>query len=196
MTDDPANDPNGHLLVPVDREVPQREKRLREIGLGLGPDLEFDAFARNLAEAARGLGETRRTPFAFVNFVTDRQYLSGLYIAEDDVEAAADLAAPVEIGREVPLEYGFCPHVVVRRKALVLDDVCDYPRFAGNPVVDKLGIRTYLGAPLIDRTGTTLGTVCVVDREPRPWGHPGLNFIKEKAADLVELIQRREDSLD
>jgi GAF domain-containing protein len=59
---------------------------------------------------------------------------------------------------------------VVRRKALVLDDVCDYPRFAGNPVVDKIGIRSYLGAPLLDdRTGTALGTVCVVATEPRPW---------------------------
>jgi GAF domain-containing protein len=192
VTYDPASDPSGHLLVPVDREVPQRVTRLREIGLGLGPDQEFDAFARELAEAARSLTGARHTPFAFVNLVTDRQYLSGLYV---DSGPTADPAGSVEIGREVPLDHGFCPHVVVRRKALVLDDVCDYPRFAGNPVVDKLGIRTYLGAPLIDRTGTTLGTVCVIDREPRPWGHPGLNLIKEKAAELMQRIHLREGTL-
>ncbi len=191
MTYDPASDPSGHLLVPRDQEAPQRAARLREIGLGLGPDQEFDAFARNLAEAARSLTGARHAPFAFVNFITDKQYLSGLYI---DSGPSATMAGPVEIGREVPLDHGFCPHVVVRRKALVLDDVCDYPRFAGNPVVDKLAIRTYLGAPLIDRTGTTLGTVCVIDREPRPWGHPGLNLIKEQAAELMQRIQRREGS--
>jgi GAF domain-containing protein len=84
---------------------------------------------------------------------------------------------------------------VVRRKALVLDDVCDYPRFASNPVVDEIGIRSYLGAPLIDRTGATLGTVCVVDTEPRPWGRPGLQTIKTMAAELIDLIHRREKNL-
>jgi GAF domain-containing protein len=74
----------------------------------------------------------------------------------------------------------------------VLDDVCDYPRFAGNPVVDEIGIRSYLGAPLIDRTGIALGTVCVVDIEPRPWGRPGLETIKALAAELVAQIHARE----
>ena len=188
MTHEPLYEPVGHLLTPVDNEVPQRVARLRELGLGQGADPEFDAFARDLAETARRLAGTAVPPFAMVNFVTDRQFLAGLYAPQDPGGA-------VQLGREVPLDHGYCPHVVVRRKALVLDDVCDYPRFAGNPVVDKLGIRTYVGAPLIDRTGTALGTICVIDREPRPWGHPGLNLIKERAADLVELIRRREDML-
>jgi GAF domain-containing protein len=193
VTYDLATDPTGHLLTPVDPELPQREKRLREIGLGLGPDQEFDAFARNLADAARSLIGAGDAPFAFVNFITDRQHISGLYVAGQDSGSAAESVA-VDL-REGPLDFGFCPHVVVRRKALVLDDVCDYPRFAGNPIVDQLGIRTYLGAPLIDRTGTTLGTICVVDREPRPWGHPGLSLIKEMAADLMQRIHRREGHL-
>jgi GAF domain-containing protein len=185
VTYDPIIDPVDHLLVPVDPEAPKRAVRLRQLGLGQGPDREFDAFARELAEAGRDLSGADHTPFAMVNFVTDQQYLSGLY-------------APggVELGREVPLDHGYCPHVVVRRKALVLDDVCDYPRFAGNPVVDKLGIRTYIGAPLIDHTGAALGTICIVDNEPRPWGHPGLNLIKERAAELMQRIRRREELLD
>jgi GAF domain-containing protein len=64
--------------------------------------------------------------------------------------------------------------------------------FAGNPVVDEIGIRSYLGAPLIDWTGATLGTICVLDREPRPWGRPGLEFIKGQAAVLTELIRGRQ----
>jgi GAF domain-containing protein len=169
--------------------------RLREIGLGLGPDQEFDAFARHLAEAARSLTGARDAPFAFVNLITDQQNFSGLYVPAQDSGSATVSAGPVEIGREAPLDLGFCPHVVSRRKALVLNDVCDYPRFAGNPVVDMLGIRTYLGAPLIDRTGTTLGTICVIDREPRPWGHSGLNLIKARADDLMERIHHREGAL-
>ena len=96
------------------------------------------------------------------------------------------------LGRELARDHGFCPHVVVRRKALVLEDVSDYPRFAGNPVVDEFGIRSYLGAPLIDSTGMTLGTLCVADVQPRPWGKPGLEAIKSSAAELVARLERRE----
>lgn len=191
MSYDQVYEPSGHLLTPPDPDAPWRAARLRELGLGQGPDRELDAFARELAEAARELSGSEQTPFAMVNFVTDQQYLCGLYTPPSN-----DPADAVELGREVPLDHGYCPHVVVRRKALVLDDVCDYPRFAGNPVVDKLGIRTYVGAPLIDSSGVALGTICVVDSEPRPWGHPGLNLIKERAAELMQRIHRREGLLD
>lgn len=191
MTYDQIYEPSGHLLTPVDPEVPKRTARLRELGLGQAPDPELDAFARELAEIAWQLSGADHAPFAMVNFVTDRQYLGGLY-----APGGADAVGSVLLGREATLDLGFCPHVVVRRKALVLDDVCDYPRFAGNPIVDRLGIRTYVGAPLIDRTGTALGTICLVDNEPRPWGHPGLNLIKEKAAELIQRIHRREHPLD
>jgi GAF domain-containing protein len=82
--------------------------------------------------------------------------------------------------------------VVARRKALALEDVNDYPRFAGNPVVDEFGIRSYLGAPLIDGTGLVLGTVSVADVTPRPWGRPGLTAIKEHAALLVVELESRD----
>jgi GAF domain-containing protein len=186
VTNDQVYEPSGHLLTPVDHEVPQRAARLRELGLGQAPDRELDAFARELAEAARELSGADHAPFAMVNFVTDHQFLGGLYTPPGSSSAAGAMLQ----GREAPLDLGFCPHVVVRRKALVLDDVCDYPRFAGNPIVDGLGIRTYVGAPLIDRTGTALGTICFVDNEPRPWGRPGLDLIKASAADLTRWIDR------
>ncbi|MFE1797163.1 GAF domain-containing protein [Streptomyces sp. NPDC059517] len=114
----------------------------------------------------------------------------------DTIRGDADLgrSAPPSIGpgRHMARDYGFCPHVVVRHKALVLEDVRDYPRFAGNPVVDEYGIHSYLGAPLLDRTGIVLGTVCVTDVEPRPWGRSGLDTIKAMAAELVEQIELRE----
>lgn len=188
--------PAGHLLTPEDKEAPRRVARLRELGLGERPDPEFDGFARALAEAARVLTGAPGNPFTMVNFINeDRQYFAGLYVTPPSKLDSAVIAAPVagaQVGREMGLDHGFCPHVVVRRKPLVLDDVCDYPRFAGNPVVDQVGIRSYLGAPLIDRTGTTLGTICVVDREPRPWGHAGLDLIKARAAEMVDLIHARE----
>lgn len=182
-------DPEERVMVtPVDREAPDRVLRLHELGIGSRPDPEFDEFARRLA-AVTG------APYAMVNFIDeDRQYFAGLRTpgAETpDHEAASAGAAAAEPGRVMERDHGYCPHVVVRGKALVLGDVCDYPRFAGNPVVDKIGIRSYLGAPLIDDDGNTLGTVCVVDTETHDWGRPGLDIIKGMAAKVMDRIRER-----
>lgn len=181
MTYDPAT----HTLVtPVDHEARRREQRLRELSLGAQPDPEFDEFAHKLAQITGA-------PYGMVNFIGEnRQYFAGLYSPSTGAVVPRQPADDSE--RVMDKDHGWCPHVVVRRLALVLDDVCAYPRFAGNPVIDKIGIRAYLGAPLIDHTNTTLGTICVIDTQQREWGREGLQIIKSMAADLVERINQRE----
>ncbi|WP_275449434.1 GAF domain-containing protein [Streptomyces sp. OfavH-34-F] len=185
----------GRLLVtPVDGDAPVRSRRLRVLGLGERDDAsfdDFDAFADRVAEVTD-------VPFSMVNFIDgNRQFYAGLHTPAG-TRRGADLGATAagsgRSGRYVALDHGYCPHVVVRRKALVLDDVCDYPRFAGNPVVDDIGIRSYLGAPLIDRTGIALGAVCAVDTVPRPWGRAGLDTIKSLARELVGHLRSREEN--
>ncbi|MFF2520648.1 GAF domain-containing protein [Streptomyces liangshanensis] len=166
------------LLTPVDQEAPDRVRRLRRLGLGERSEPAFDAFARQL-------GQMTGAPYAMVNFIDEnRQFFAGLHTTRGTGDE-----------RFMARDHGYCPYVVVRRKALVLEDVRDFPRFAGNPLVDEIGIRSYLGAPLIDRTGLALGTVCVVDTEPRRWGRTGLDTIKSFSAELMSQIRRREDGL-
>ncbi|MGW2594329.1 GAF domain-containing protein [Streptomyces sp. NPDC001515] len=180
------------LLTPVDSDARVRTQRLRSLDLGERPDgtfETFDAFADRVAEVTE-------VPFSMVNFIDgNRQFWAGLHTPAGTRRGSDLGAAAAGSGRFVALDHGYCPHVVVRRKALVLEDVCDYPRFAGNPVVDDIGIRSYLGAPLIDRTGLALGAVCAVDIVPRPWGRAGLDTIKSLAQELVRHLDRREDTL-
>ncbi|MFI6934859.1 GAF domain-containing protein [Streptomyces sp. NPDC050287] len=178
--------PAGRLLLtPEDKEAPARARRLALLGLGERPEPALDAFAHHLAQRVG-------TPYAMVNFVGEqRQFFAGLRVPDDTPLTDTGKSAPV-LGRHMERDHGFCPHVVVRRKALVLEDVRDYPRFAGNPVVDEYGIRSYLGAPLIDSTGMVLGTVCVADTEPRAWGRAGLESMKATAADLAARLEQRE----
>jgi GAF domain-containing protein len=179
------NERTDKLFTPADAEAPQRVARLRELGLGERPEPEFDDFARMLATSTGA-------PLAMVNFISeDRQYFAGLHAPAMIGSAPGIVAAPDDPARTMTRDQGWCPHVVSRRLPLVLDDVCDYPRFAGNPVVDEIGIRSYIGAPLIDQTGTALGTICIVDLDPRPWGRPGLDFIKAKAAEMIDMINKR-----
>ncbi len=174
-------------ITPDDPAAPERVRRLRELGIGDHPDPEFDALAQELCDMTGA-------PYAMVNFIDqDRQFFAGLAAPPADAgsQALVDVEPTPEVGREMDRDHGYCPHVVVRGKALVLGDVCDYPRFAGNPVVDKIGIRSYLGAPLIDDDGNTLGTVCVVDTETHEWGRPGLDIIKSMAAKVMDRIRER-----
>ncbi|MER5915979.1 GAF domain-containing protein [Streptomyces sp. NPDC001982] len=181
-------DPTSHLLLtPEDRDAPARVARLRELGFGDTPVPEFDDFARNLAQVTGA-------PFSMVNFIDEnRQYFAGLYAAGQP-GVALEAAPQQAVGRTMTRDQGYCPHVVVRKKALVLEDVCDYPRFAGNRVVDEIGIRSYMGAPLIDwKTGMALGTICVVDTDTHTWGREGLATIKQMAQQLVEKIHDMEE---
>ncbi|MCW5253477.1 MULTISPECIES: GAF domain-containing protein [unclassified Streptomyces] len=189
MSHDPPRPAGRLLLTPEDREAPARVGRLRLLGLADGPDPALDAFAAHLAALVEA-------PYAMVNFLVDNgQFYAGLCVPEPAPPSRSGPVAPTGGVRPVlhrlqPRDHGFCPHVAVRRKALVLEDVRDYPRFAGNPVVDAFGIRSYLGAPLIDSTGTALGTVSAADVRPRTWGRAGLETIKATAADLVRRIER------
>ncbi|GGZ41267.1 GAF domain-containing protein [Streptomyces poonensis] len=183
MTYDPPRPAGRLLLTPEDRDAPARVRRLCALGLGERAEPALDAFAHQLAHHASA-------PYAMVTFVDEHQQFFAGLCAPDAAVRAAD-GTERRVGRHLPREYGFCPHVVVRRKALVLDDVRDYPRFAGNPVVDELGIRSYLGAPLVDSTGIALGTVCVADVTPRAWGRAGLQTIKATAADLTARLEQR-----
>ncbi|MFF7945426.1 GAF domain-containing protein [Streptomyces griseorubiginosus] len=185
MSYDPPRPVGRLLLTPEDKEAPDRARRLRLLGLGEQPEPALDAFAARLAEHTGA-------PYAMVNFIGEqRQFFAGLRIPAARPPAPEDGAeAKPEVGRYMERDHGFCPHVVVRRKALALEDVRDYPRFAGNPVVDEFGIRSYLGAPLIDSTGMVLGTVCVADVEPRTWGRPGLETIKSSASELMARLEQ------
>jgi GAF domain-containing protein len=185
----PQFDPTRHLLLtPEDPDAPARVARLHALGIGNLPVPEFDEFASNLAH-------TTNAPYAMVNFIDEnRQYFAGLYAAGQPVMELQPAPQESQVGREMTRDQGYCPHVVVRKKALVLEDVCDYPRFAGNRVVDEIGIRSYMGAPLIDwKTGIALGTICVVDTDTHPWGREGLATIKSMAQQLVERIHEMED---
>lgn len=172
--------------APEDHDIPLRMRRLGELGISLQPVAEFDQFATRIAEAAEA-------PYAMVNFVTeDEQFFAGLHAPTRAAAEALDAArasAQTSIGRTMTRDRGFCPHVAALKLARVLDDVCQSSRWYGNPVVNDMHIRSYIGAPLMDPdTGVALGTVCAVSNEISNWGKPGLTMIKSLAAELTGLI--------
>ncbi|GGN96608.1 hypothetical protein GCM10011579_098260 [Streptomyces albiflavescens] len=183
-------------LEPFRRTGPQRTRRLTILGLN-APDAEatFDRVARLAATLTQA-------PLAMVNFISaERQMFRGMYVPSSSPEDVVDVEGggiPFDLstlGREAPGEYGFCPHVVAERSQLALDDVFAYPRFKGNPLVNDLNVRSYLGTPLLDNTGQVLGTVCVADFRPRVWDDQIMDTMKELTATLQSEFKLRDSLL-
>ena len=70
--------------------------------------------------------------------------------------------------RETPKDISICAHAIQQKDLFIVGDTLEDPRFRGNPlVVGEPRIRFYAGEPLVNEDGFALGTLCVVDREPR-----------------------------
>ena len=66
-------------------------------------------------------------------------------------------------------EDAFCVHTLEKKEELlVVNDAANDERFSNNPLVTgPEKIRFYAGAPIVSVKGNVLGTICVLDREPR-----------------------------
>jgi hypothetical protein len=172
----------------------QRTHRLQVLSLNtVGvADATFDRVA-GLAAALTG------SPLALVNFIsTERQMYRGLYVppkGEVLVKSEGVAFDLSDMAREGPADAGFCPHVVASNALLALDDVFDYPRFKGNPVVNTLGVRSYLGTPLRDHTGAVLGTLCVLDTKPRKWDEGRKEGLVQLSQTLLSEFKLRDSIL-
>lgn len=87
-----------------------------------------------------------------------------------------------ETGRDI----SFCGHAILGNDIFIIEDALEDERFADNPLVTgEPKIRFYAGAPLRYLDGSKLGTLCIIDQEPRTMVEDDCTMLR----DLAEMAE-------
>lgn len=93
-----------------------------------------------------------------------------------------------EIGREP----GLCASAIMQDEPWILEDAAVDPRALANPLVaGEFGLRFYAGAPLTTSDGYNLGTLCLIDREPRALSAEETETLQDMAAIVMDELELR-----
>ena len=95
---------------------------------------------------------------------------------------------------ETARSISFCQFTVAEGKVFEVIDAQADDRFVDNPLVTGIpNIRYYLGQPLIDPNGFALGTLCVIDKEPRKLDETQLRGLEVLAKEVVmQIVSQKE----
>jgi signal transduction histidine kinase len=162
MPDDAPSAPHAAGATFVARPVDHlgSPERLASIArLELGAAVRDAVFDRASLLATHLLG----AEVSLVSIVTDeRQVFAGATGLEH-------LDPDVAVSRTTALRLSLCQSVVGSQELLSITHGSADERFRDHPAVTELGIEAYLGVPVRDAGGATLGSFCVLERVPRDW---------------------------
>lgn len=93
--------------------------------------------------------------------------------------------------KETPLSHSFCQHVVSTGKPLVVNDARQHPLVSNNKAIDDLGVVGYLGMPIHTSSGFNIGSLCVIDHEPRQWTQDEIEILQDLTNSVMMEIEMR-----
>jgi GAF domain-containing protein len=135
-------------------------------------DPAFDRHARLAAQVLNA-------PVALVSLVdADRQFF----------KSCLGLPEPWASQRGTALSHSFCQHAVASREPLIVDDAREHELLRDNLAIRDMGVIAYAGIPLIDPDGHALGTLCVIDSQPRHWTTNQVQLLEDLAASVITEI--------
>jgi diguanylate cyclase (GGDEF)-like protein len=158
--------------APLPKNEAKRLKALHQYNiLDTLPELSFDDITRLASYISS-------TPIALISLVdSDRQWF----------KSRTGLDA-----EETPRDISFCSHAILETDMLIVPDARKDERFHDNPLVigeDK--IRFYAGSPLITAKGEALGTLCVIDHEPRNLSKVQIESLRALARQVMDQLELR-----
>lgn len=111
----------------------------------------------------------------------DRQFFASSY----------GLPEPWASERATGLLHSFCQHVVVSNQPLLVSDARKHPLVQRNLAIEDLDVIAYIGTPLVDSRDNTLGSMCVIEHEPRQWRSHDVELLHDIAAAVMDRVENR-----
>ncbi|MES2704646.1 MAG: PAS domain S-box protein [Bacteroidota bacterium] len=135
------------------------------------PEEEFD----NITHLA---SEICQTPIALISLVDENRQWFKSRVGLDVGETNRDIA--------------FCAHAINDDAIFEVDNPDEDARFAGNPLVTGYPfVRYYAGAPIINKDGHRLGTLCVINSQPHHLTDEQKRSLRILADSVMSILELR-----
>lgn len=164
--------PQNQLFCRLDNLAPQEREKLRlralsEIGLLVSESVPI------LEEVTQKASTFSSTPISILGLVIKNELWFKSAVGLSTVGLTSQLAST----RKISLEESFGTYVVDSQQPLVIENSLSNPVFAQSILTQHYGIRSYLGVPLIVPSGLCIGTLEVMDWQPREFNERDIEHL-------------------
>jgi GAF domain-containing protein len=73
----------------------------------------------------------------------------------------------------------------------LVTDARKHPLVQRNLAIEDLDVIAYIGVPLVDSHDNTLGSLCVIEHEPRQWRAHDVELLHDIAAAVMDRVENR-----
>ena len=162
------------MSYPIPANETERIAALREFDiLDTPPDPAYDEIGELAAQVCR-------CPIGYISFIDEqRVWLKARYGLPPDFTGC-------------PREIGFCSTTICGAELVTVPDLRDDPRFNVNPFVTAdPHLKFYCSMPLVTEEGYALGTLCVMDFEPRQLEFDQTEAIRRLSRQVLSQLELR-----
>lgn len=97
---------------------------------------------------------------------------------------------------EIPRTPGLCASAILQDTPYVVEEARKDPRTLANPLVaGQFGLQFYAASPLRTSDGYRLGTLCIIDREPRLFSPKQASILEQLSNVVMDQMELRLSAL-
>ena len=180
-----TNQPRNRLFCRLDGQTPSERIQKRSATLSRLGLLASDSVPV-FEEATQTASSFLETPICILGLGVERE----LWFKSTFGLSSMGLMSQLASYRKIPLEETFSTYVIDSEQPLAIYNTVIDTIFAASSLTQHYGIRAYLGVPLISSEGLCLGTLEVMDTEPRQFTSKDLEFLSLTARWCLREFER------